>query len=62
MLFRSAGDLSLSERGDLSEAAAALFAALHIADAASRARIAVAPIPTGGLGDAINDRLNRAAA
>lgn len=55
-------DLNLSEDGSLEEAAAALFAALHIADASSRARIAVAPLPSTGIGEAINDRLRRAAA
>ncbi len=56
------GDATLSASGDLIEAAARLFAALHEADAADRSRIAVAPIPTTGLGAAINDRLQRAAA
>ncbi|MFV0410969.1 MAG: L-threonylcarbamoyladenylate synthase [Paracoccus sp. (in: a-proteobacteria)] len=56
-----AGDVSLSACGDLTEAAAHLFDALHAADASGRA-IAVAPIPTHGLGAAINDRLARAAA
>lgn len=57
-----AGDISLSESGDLDEAAAGLFAALHIADASTRPRIAVAPVPVEGVGAAINDRLRRAAA
>lgn len=57
-----AGDSTLSARGDLVEAAARLFAALHEADASGRAGIAVAPIPATGLGAAINDRLRRAAA
>lgn len=57
-----AGDISLSESGDLEEAAATLFAALHVADASSRPRIAVAPVPDQGIGIAINDRLRRAAA
>lgn len=56
-----AGDDSLSERGDPVEAAARLFDALHIADSAGAARIAVAPVPEDGLGAAINDRLRRAA-
>ncbi len=56
------GQISLSESGDLNEAAASLFAALHIADASARPRIAVAPIPMEGIGAAINDRLRRAAA
>lgn len=57
-----AGDATLSAAGDLVEAAARLFAALHAADASGRAAIAVAPIPHHGLGLAINDRLRRAAA
>lgn len=56
------GDASLSARGDPVEAAARLFDLLHAADAETPPRIAVAPIPHGGLGDAINDRLRRAAA
>ena len=56
------GDDCLSEKGDLAEAAAALFHALHRAEAQAAARIAVAPIPHRGLGIAINDRLRRAAA
>jgi L-threonylcarbamoyladenylate synthase len=57
-----AGNDTLSAAGDLAEAAANLYAALHRADASPSARIAVAPIPPGGMGDAINDRLQRAAA
>jgi L-threonylcarbamoyladenylate synthase len=56
-----AGDDNLSANGNLAEAAAQLFAALHIADASERAAIAVAPIPYEGIGEAINDRLKRAA-
>ncbi len=56
------GDDSLSVSGDLTEAAARLFNALHEADASKRSRIAIAPIPQTGLGIAINDRLKRAAA
>lgn len=56
------GDDTLSASGDLFEAAANLFSALHDADASERSRIAVAPIPATGLGAAINDRLKRAAA
>ena len=56
-----AGDYSLSERGDLTEAAARLFDALHAGAASSQAKIAVAAIPGEGLGVAINDRLARAA-
>ncbi|MBW6523966.1 threonylcarbamoyl-AMP synthase [Sphingomonas sp. RHCKR47] len=55
------GDDTLSSRGDLVEAAAALFDALHRADASAAARIAVAPVPDDGVGVAINDRLRRAA-
>jgi L-threonylcarbamoyladenylate synthase len=57
-----AGDDTLSASGDLAEAAARLFDCLHCADAAAKPRIAVAPVPRGGLGVAINDRLARAAA
>ncbi|WP_324749680.1 L-threonylcarbamoyladenylate synthase [Sphingomonas sp. LY54] len=57
-----AGDSNLSESGDLTEAAAKLFALLHEADAQPNAAIAVAPVPENGLGVAINDRLRRAAA
>ncbi|MCB9947933.1 MAG: threonylcarbamoyl-AMP synthase [Rhodospirillaceae bacterium] len=53
---------NLSEKGDLAEAAANLFAMLRDLDRLGRAAIAVAPIPATGLGAAINDRLRRAAA
>jgi L-threonylcarbamoyladenylate synthase len=53
---------NLSPSGDLHEAARNLFAMLHELDAEGVARIAVAPIPDQGLGEAINDRLIRAAA
>lgn len=56
------GTINLSADGDLDEAAANLFAALHAADQSTALRIAVAPIPDVGLGLAINDRLRRAAA
>ena len=56
-----AGDLTLSAAGDLAEAAASLFDALHQLDRTGKP-IAVAPIPQTGLGAAINDRLKRAAA
>jgi L-threonylcarbamoyladenylate synthase len=56
-----AGDDTLSAAGDVTEAAARLFDALHRADASTRARIAVAPVPEEGVGVAINDRLRRAA-
>lgn len=59
---RHSGDVTLSSTGNLVEAAAKLFAALHHADAQPAARIAIAPIPDEGLGTAINDRLRRAAA
>jgi L-threonylcarbamoyladenylate synthase len=52
---------NLSEQGDLTEAAARLFSLLRAADALRPTAIAVAPIPSGGLGEAINDRLRRAA-
>ena len=56
------GPWTLSARGDLVEAAASLFRLLHEIDATGVARIAVAPVPHHGLGEAINDRLLRAAA
>ncbi|MDI6624483.1 MAG: Sua5 family C-terminal domain-containing protein, partial [Brevundimonas sp.] len=52
---------SLSPSGDLREAAANLFRMLREADRERPAGIAVSPIPTHGLGEAINDRLKRAA-
>lgn len=56
--------LSLSESGNLDEAAARLFDVLRRADrlAGPGGRIAIAPVPMTGLGLAINDRLDRAAA
>ena len=53
--------LNLSPAGDLREAAANLFAFLRAADRTTPTAIAVAPIPAEGLGEAINDRLIRAA-
>jgi L-threonylcarbamoyladenylate synthase len=53
---------NLSPSGDLAQAAANLFDYLKRADASGASRIAVAPIPEVGLGEAINDRLARAAA
>jgi L-threonylcarbamoyladenylate synthase len=53
--------LNLSPAGDLAEAAANLFSFLRAADASGARAIAVAPIPDTGLGEAINDRLRRAA-
>eukprot|EP00435_Cladocopium_sp_Y103_P077099 s1_g838.t1 len=56
-------DLSLSPSGDLQEAAANLFSMLRKLDAEAGAKsLAVSPIPMDGLGEAINDRLERAAA
>jgi L-threonylcarbamoyladenylate synthase len=54
--------LNLSERGDLIEAAANLFSHLRALDASGATTIAVMPVPREGLGEAINDRLARAAA
>jgi L-threonylcarbamoyladenylate synthase len=54
--------LNLSPSGDLTEAASNLFDFLKRADASGATGIAVAPIPEEGLGEAINDRLMRAAA
>jgi L-threonylcarbamoyladenylate synthase len=54
--------LNLSLGGDLIEAAANLFSHLRTLDAAGAQAIAVMPIPSHGLGEAINDRLARAAA
>ena len=56
-----AGDMSLSEKSDLAEAASRLFAALHHAEASAKPKIAVAPISGTGIGLALNDRLRRAA-
>ena len=56
------GQITLSAAGDLGEAAARLYRCLHEADAAPLPRIAIAPVPEGGIGTAINDRLRRAAA
>ncbi|WJS99048.1 L-threonylcarbamoyladenylate synthase [Novosphingobium humi] len=56
------GDASLSRSGDLAEAAARLYAALHEAAHAPQPKLAIAPIPDTGIGAAINDRLRRAAA
>jgi L-threonylcarbamoyladenylate synthase len=59
---RASHVLDLSPKGDLIEAAANLFAHLRALDATNAASIAVAPIPANGLGEAIRDRLMRAAA
>ena len=53
--------MNLSERGDLDEAAARLFGYLRALDARGARAIAVMPVPDEGLGEAINDRLRRAA-
>jgi L-threonylcarbamoyladenylate synthase len=54
--------LNLSERGDIAEAAANLFGHLRRLDAMRAPSICVMRIPSAGLGEAINDRLRRAAA
>jgi L-threonylcarbamoyladenylate synthase len=54
--------LNLSEAGDLTEAAANLFAHLLALDRGGAGAIAAEPVPMRGLGEAINDRLARAAA
>jgi len=54
--------LNLSPRGDLIEAATNLFSHLRALDASGAERIAVMKVPHDGLGEAINDRLKRAAA
>jgi L-threonylcarbamoyladenylate synthase len=59
---RAAAVLNLSPGGDLIEAAANLFSQLRALDAESVHSIAVMPVPDEGLGEAINDRLRRAAA
>ena len=58
---QAAAIINLSPVGDIVEAAARLFAALRAIDGKA-ATIAVAPIPAEGLGEAIRDRLTRAAA
>jgi L-threonylcarbamoyladenylate synthase len=52
---------NLSGEGDVIEAAANLFSHLRALDAAGASLIAVMPVPEAGLGEAINDRLRRAA-
>jgi L-threonylcarbamoyladenylate synthase len=54
------GDVNLSPSGNVVEAAAQLFHVLHTLDESGYTGIAVAPIPDEGLGEAINDRLQRA--
>jgi L-threonylcarbamoyladenylate synthase len=58
----AAAVMNLSARGDLEEAAANLFGYLRELDARGASAIAVMPVPHHGLGEAINDRLRRAAA
>ena len=55
-------DFHLTKSGNLEEAAAHLFDMLHLADKQNPLAIAVAPIPNIGVGEAINERLERAAA
>ena len=55
-------DFHLTKTGNLEEAAAHLFDMLHLADKQNPLAIAVAPIPNIGVGEAINERLERAAA
>jgi L-threonylcarbamoyladenylate synthase len=59
---RAAAVMNLSPRRDLAEAAANLFGYLRALDARCAQAIVVMPIPDEGLGEAINDRLRRAAA
>ncbi len=59
---RAVKTLNLSTVGDVIEAAANLFSHLRALDASGASAIAAMPVPQGGLGDAINDRLKRAAA
>jgi L-threonylcarbamoyladenylate synthase len=58
---RALAVLNLSARGDLVEAAANLFAHLRSLDGAGASCIAAMPVPRRSLGEAINDRLQRAA-
>ena len=57
----TSGVMNLSQQGDLVEAAANLFSYLRALDTKGARGIAVMPIPKTGLGEAINDRLRRAA-
>jgi L-threonylcarbamoyladenylate synthase len=59
---RAVAKFDLSPSGDLREAAANLFAIMKNADAFGAVSIAFAPVPMDNLGEAINDRLMRAAA
>jgi L-threonylcarbamoyladenylate synthase len=58
---RATAVMNLSAHGDLNEAAANLFGYLRALDAKGARAIAVMPVPHHGLGEAINDRLRRAA-
>ena len=58
---RAVAVMNLSARGDVNEAAAHLFGYLRSLDASGARTIAVVPVPHHGLGEAINDRLRRAA-
>ena len=60
--FGASRTLNLSPSGELREAATNLFAMLRALDSAGARTIAVMPVPATGLGEAINDRLTRAAA
>lgn len=60
--YRGQNVLNLSQKGDLTEAAANFFKMLRLLDHPDFYRIAIAPIPFHGLGVALNDRLQRAAA
>ena len=61
-LDKAVAVMNLSESGDLAEAATRLFGYLRALDTSGAAGIAVMPVPGHGLGEAINDRLRRAAA
>ena len=61
-LDKAVAVMTLSESGDLTEAATRLFGYLRTLDTYGAAGIAVMPVPGHGLGEAINDRLRRAAA
>jgi L-threonylcarbamoyladenylate synthase len=61
-LDKAVAVMNLSESGDLAEAATRLFGYLRALDTSGAAGIAVMPVPDHGLGEAINDRLRRAAA
>ena len=58
---RAVAALNLSAQGDLAEAAVNFFGYLRALDLSGARGIAVSPIPQHGLGEAINDRLRRAA-